>query len=368
MEPLKNLYSVSFYEQFCSVIKTIVPDFNSDKFLKSIFDNDWNGRELKSRMKHTTVILHDFLPKDFAETSNVLVRLTTKLQAEGLGYQALQYMFVPDYIEKYGIGHFEESVKAFEKVTQFTSCEFAVRPFIVKYPEQMMAKMLDWSMHENHHLRRLSSEGCRPRLPWAMALPAFKKNPNPILSVLENLKQDTSEYVRRSVANNLNDIIKDNPDIVLGIMKKWAGLGKETDYILKHGCRTLLKSGHAETLGHFGLVANENLKLSNFKIQNRNVLIGENLDFSFQLENKSTQTEKVRLEYVIYFLRANGTWAKKVFKISEREFLPNERAFITRHQSFRPITTRVYYVGIQRISIVINGVEKEVLNFELGKK
>lgn len=366
MEPLKNLYSTSFYDKFCAIIKTIVTDFDSDKFLKNIFNQDWDGRELKSRMKHTTVVLHDFLPNDFAVASNILVHLTAQLQAGGFGYQALQYMFVPDYIEKYGIDHFEESVKAFEKVTQFTSCEFAVRPFIVKYPEQMMAKMLEWSRHENHHVRRLASEGCRPRLPWAMALPAFKKNPNPILPVLENLKQDSSEYVRRSVANNLNDIIKDNPEIVLGIMKKWAGLGKETDYILKHGCRTLLKSGHAEALGHFGLVANDNLKLSDFKIQKANVQVGENLYFSFLIENNSTQTEKVRLEYAIYFLRANGTWSKKVFKISEREFLANERATISRHQSFRPISTRVYYLGIQRISIIVNGVEKEVLDFVLG--
>lgn len=366
MEPLKNLYSISFYTQFCNIMQPIVPDFKSDKFLKNIFDHDWDGRELKSRMKHTTTVLNGFLPRDFSETANILVQLTTKLQNEGLGYQALQYMFVPDYIEKYGIDHFEESVKAFEKVTQFTSCEFAVRPFIVKYTEQMMTKMLEWSQHENHHVRRLSSEGSRPRLPWAMALPAFKINPNPILPILENLKQDSSEYVRRSVANNLNDIIKDNPEVVLNIMKKWAGLGKETDYILKHGCRTLLKSGHSEALGHFGLVANDNLQLSDFKIQNANVQVGGNLDFSFLIENKSTQTEKVRLEYAIYFLRANGTWSKKVFKISEREFLPNERAIISRHQSFRPITTRVYYFGIQRISIIVNGVEKEVLDFELG--
>jgi len=366
MEPLKNLYSVSFYEQFCSIIKIVLPDFKSDKFLKRIFDHDWDTRELKSRMKHTTNVLHDFLPSHFSETASILVRLTTKLQDEGFGNQALQYLFIPDYIEKYGIDNFEGSVKAFEKVTQFTSCEFAVRPFIVKYPEQMMAKMLEWSRHENHHVRRLSSEGSRPRLPWAMALPEFKRNPNAILPILENLKQDSSEYVRRSVANNLNDIIKDNPEVVLGIMKKWSGLGKETDYILKHGCRTLLKSGHAEALGHFGLVANDNLHMSDFNIRNLTIRIGENLDFSFLIENKSTQTEKVRLEYALYFLRANGTWSKKVFKISEREFLPNQRTTISRHQSFRPITTRVYYSGMQRISIIVNGVEKEIVDFVLG--
>ncbi|MGY0037975.1 DNA alkylation repair protein [Pedobacter sp. NJ-S-72] len=133
-------------------------------------------------------------------------------------------------------------------ITQFISCEFAVRPFLAKYGGQMMIRMEKWSLHESHKVRRLASEGSRSRLPWAMAVPGLKKDPSPILPILENLKNDPSEWVRKSVANNLNDISKDHPEIVIAIANRWKGLSKETDAIIKHGCRSLLKQGHAKIL------------------------------------------------------------------------------------------------------------------------
>jgi 3-methyladenine DNA glycosylase AlkC len=153
----------------------------------------------------------------------------------------LVYIFLPDYIEQYGLEDFESSVKAIENVTRFVSCEFAVRPFILKYGGTMMKKMRTWSLHKSYHVRRLSSEGSRPRLPWAISIPELKKDPSPILPILENLKNDPSEWVRRSVANNLNDIAKDHPGLVIELARKWKGISRETDAIIKHGSRTLLK-------------------------------------------------------------------------------------------------------------------------------
>ena len=354
-EPFKNLYSVEFYASFSQEIKTFLPEFNEVLFTKSIFDSDWQIKELKDRMRHTTKVLHEFMPKDFAETASLLSNFSIHLRNSGFRKYGLQYMFIPDYIETYGIEHFEASTKAFEIVTQFTSCEFAVRPFLVKHQTEMVEKMLSWTKHESEHVRRLASEGSRPRLPWAMALPEFKKDPNPILPILENLKQDSSEYVRRSVANNLNDIIKDHPDVVLGIMKKWKGLGKETDYILKHGCRTLLKSGHVEALAHFGLVANEAILVSDFQILTPNVKVRESLTFSFSIQNQSEKTLKIRLEYGLYYRKANGALSRKVFKISEKEYLAAEKTKIIRNQSFRIITTKVFYEGEHALSLIVNG-------------
>ena len=140
-----------------------------------------------------------------------------------MSYGGLEHMFIPDYIEVYGIDHFDLSMKAFETVTQFVSCEFAVRPFFIRYGNQMVNQMKIWSRHKNESVRRLSSEGSRPRLPWAMAIPALKKDPSPILPILENLKNDPSEDVRRSVANNINDIAKDHPDIVMKLGQRLEG-------------------------------------------------------------------------------------------------------------------------------------------------
>jgi 3-methyladenine DNA glycosylase AlkC len=225
--------------------------------------------------------------------------------------------------------------------------------------------MYSWSKHKDHHVRRLASEGSRSRLPWAIALPQFKKDPSPLLPILNNLKNDSSEYVRRSVANSLNDISKDNPKIIIEIAKDWKDLSNETNYIIKHASRTLLKQGNTEILKHFGLHVHESLICSNFNIQNERIYIGENLEFSFELLNNGTDKQLVRLEYGIHYLRSNGTHSKKVFKISERVMLPNEKFNINRKQSFRIITTKKFYAGIQHVSIIINGQEKLIKSFEL---
>jgi 3-methyladenine DNA glycosylase AlkC len=364
---LKDIYSISFYDEFSDRLEEVIPNFDKQKFRFEIFTENWDSKELKQRMQHTSLVLHQFLPNDFTKTPEIIEKIIEKIKQKPFTKSSLEFMFFPDYIENYGINDFETSVKTIEYVTQFTSCEFAVRPFIIKYGESMLQQMYEWSLHENHHVRRLASEGSRPRLPWAMALPELKRNPKPILPLLENLKNDPSEYVRRSVANNLNDIAKDNPDIVIQIAKQWKGKSKETEAIIKHGCRTLLKQGNAEILEFFGLADNPKVALFNFKIKTKEICIGENLEFSFSIQNNDEKTQFIRLEYAIYYLRKNGQLSKKVFKISERQLNPSEIIEIHRRQSFKMITTRQFYIGQQKLSIIVNGQEREMDTFELAE-
>ena len=198
-----------------------------------------------------------------------------------------------------------------------------------------------------------------------MALPPLKKDPTPILPILESLKNDPSEYVRRSVANNINDIAKDNPEMVIEIAKKWKGISKEVDWVIKHGSRTLLKQGHPEILKYYGL-GHEGLEVSDFTIQTPKVAIGEYLEFLFKIKNTDTKPRTIRLEYGLYYLKKNGNQNRKVFKISERELTAGEEILIERKQSFKVITTRVFHKGEHRLSIIVNGVEKEELSFELS--
>lgn len=362
---LKDIYSISFYDKFSDILGEVLPNFDKQKFTSAIFTDNWEIKELKQRMKHTSFVLHQFLPDDFAKIPQLFEKIISKIKQKPFTQSSLEFMFFPDYIEIYGIDDFETSVKTIEFVTQFTSCEFAVRPFIIKYGERMLQQMHQWSLHENHHVRRLASEGSRPRLPWAMALPELKSNPKPILPLLENLKNDESEYVRRSVANNLNDIAKDNPDIVIQIAKQWKGKSKETEAIIKHGCRTLLKQGNSDILNFFELADNPKVELLNFKIKTKAIGVGENLEFSFSIQNNDEKTQFVRLEYAIYYLRKSGQLSKKVFKISERQLNPNEIIEIHRRQSFKIITTRQFYIGQQKLSIIVNGQEREIDKFEL---
>ena len=362
---LKDLYSPQFFETFSGILKGTLPAFKKKEFLQLLFDDAWNNRELKARMRHITQVLHVFMPANFEEVPQFLGTIIEKIRMSPLDSARLEFMFLPDYIEVYGIGHFAPSVRAIEKVTQFTSCEFAVRPFILKYGEPMIGQMTQWSLHEDHHVRRLASEGTRPRLPWAMALPFLKKDPAPVLPLLENLKTDPSEYVRRSVANHLNDISKDNPQITLDVAHRWKGIGPATDALIKHASRTLLKQGHPEILRYYGLHEQDDLNLGGFTILTPGVKNGQDLRFSFWVQHNGKKARNIRLEYSVYFLRQNGTHSKKVFKISEREIRPGEKLVVERKHSFRPITTRKYYKGVHKVAVVINGIGSDQKEFSL---
>ena len=364
MALIKDIYSVSFYEKFGQAVAEVHPTFDKKKFIETIYEGNFTQKEWKERMKHTTVVLHQFMPQNFIEAVSLIDKIIENLKKNNFTDGNLAFIFFADYIEVYGLDDFKTSAKAFITITQFISCEFAVRPFILKYKEEMINEMLKWSKHKNHHVRRLASEGSRPRLPWAMAIPYLKKDPTSILPILENLKNDSSEYVRRSVANNLNDIAKDNPQIVLEIAQKWKGQTKETDGIIKHGCRTLLKQGHPEILGHYGLEST-NIELSNFEIKTPFVKIGDYLQFQFHLNNKNNEDKIIRLEYAVHYKKAKGHLAKKVFKISEKIYPSNQLTRVERKQSFKRITTRVFHTGVHQLSIIINGTESEALEFEL---
>ena len=360
----KDIYSKSFYNEFSEILNQTLPSFNKVKFKKLIFNDKFKAYELKERMTHTAKVLNHFLPADFNEATITIKKIIENLRFAGIQENCLEFMFFPEYIAMYGIDDYESSISVLEFVTQFTSCEFAVRPFILKYETLMSKQMLRWSKHENNMVRRLASEGSRPRLPWAMALPNYKKKPAPILPILNNLKQDSCEIVRRSVANNLNDISKDNPEIVIDIAKKWQGISQETNAIIKHGCRTLLKQGNPAVLKFFGLNS-KHIILSDFTIVTPKVNIGSQLEFSFSIFNEDKKKRLVRIEYGIYYKKKNGNLSKKVFKISERKIEPNRIYEMTRKQNFKRITTRKFYTGQHKLSLIVNGQESETENFEL---
>lgn len=365
MEPLKNIYNEQFFNDFTIAIQQVIPKFDKLNFLKTIFDKQWKNRELKQRMRHIVLSLKPHLPNEYKLMIKTVLLIIKQMQKNKVNEQGFEWMFLSEFVELYGLEDYITSVHAFEQITQFTSCEFAVRPFIVKYPIKMIEQMLVWSTHQNKHVRRLASEGCRPRLPWAMALPILKKEPKPILPILENLKNDISEYVRRSVANNLNDIAKDNPGTVIKIAKKWIGKTKETDKLVKHACRTLLKQGNIEVMTLFGFGSVKNIKILDFTIHTPKVKISEALCFSFQLKNTNNSKTKIRLEYGLYYQKANASLSKKVFKISEKEYAKNSITSITKKQSFKLITTRKFHLGLHQVSIIVNGKEFDKFDFWL---
>jgi len=358
-ELFKDVYCPVFYNQFSDVLSKILPEFNAVKFNQMIFSEHFVGYELKQRMHHTAEVLHHFMPLDFNCAVIILKSIIDELRAQGIKEQSIEYMFLPAYIEMYGLEDYDCAIDAFEYVTQYTSCEFAVRPFIIRSPAKMLVQLQAWTQHESRHVRRLASEGSRPRLPWAIALPEFKHDPTPLLPILSALKKDECEVVRRSVANNLNDIAKDNSEVVVQIATQWLGDNEHTDKLVKHACRTLLKQAQPEIMALFGF-QQDLVKLTEMVITTPVVKVGEKLTFNFTINNTSRMPQRLRLEYGLYYLKKNGTLARKVFKITERVIAGGAQEQITRHQSFKVISTRVFHLGTHKLAIIINGQESRI--------
>jgi 3-methyladenine DNA glycosylase AlkC len=278
------------------------------------------------------------------------------------GYTNLLF---PDFVGLYGKEHFDLSMQALKYFTSFGSSEFAIREYLRLDFDKAIKIMKDWASDKDHHVRRLASEGSRPRLPWSFKLDKVIEDPSVTFPILDRLKEDEELYVRKSVANHLNDISREHPDFVLDVVKKWKGRSKHTDWIIKHGSRTLLKKGNLKVLAHFGVKHNDAIKLEGFRVLTPKVKTGNRLKFEFRLKNSSEKKIKVRIEYAVYFLVANGSLSKKVFKISERDLPAKGILDFEKEHDFKRITTRKYYPGVQKISVIINGKESPQLKFEL---
>ncbi|MGD9369598.1 MAG: DNA alkylation repair protein [Desulfobacteraceae bacterium] len=349
-EPIKNMFNPQYVSDLAEAVQTQYSPFDKGSFIARVLDDDWTARELKERMRHISITLYDFLPDDYPTALGILRQTAPHLKQYGFAC-----MVFSDYVEVYGLDDYDASIPALEQFTQQISAEFAVRPFIIKYQARMLAQMLAWAKSDNEHLRRLSSEGCRPRLPWGIALPALKADPSPILPILELLKQDESETVRRSVANNLNDISKDNPDVVIAVLRRWQT--DDTDEmrrLISHALRTLLKAGNPDALALLGYPPPA-IAVKNLTVTPETVPFGGNVTFSFDIESLGDQPQDLMIDYVVYLMRANGKQTPKVFKLSKRTIQPGEVIHIDRKFSFAPVTTRKYYPGKHAIEPKING-------------
>jgi 3-methyladenine DNA glycosylase AlkC len=357
-EKLKNMFFTrESVNTFAASLKQNFSEFDIEKFIQLVFDDNWELLELKARMHHTTTCLRQTLPMEFALAIDILMKA-------GPSISGFEGMTLHDYVELYGMGDFDESLAAIRYFNQFASGEFAIRPFLDANPKKSIKFLLSCADDESEKVRRFASEGCRPRLPWAMALPKFKNDPSPIIPILEKLKDDSSEFVRKSVANNLNDISKDNPEIVLELCEKWQGSSERTDWIIKHGCRTLLKAGNVRAMLLFGFGDPTHLEIKELMIEKPSLAIGEDQNFTFLLQVNENEPCNIRLEYAVGYVKSTGKISSKIFQISEKIYQPGEHR-IARKQTFVNMSTRKHYAGTHSITIIVNGVEKATEHFTL---
>ncbi|QMV42984.1 DNA alkylation repair protein [Cohnella cholangitidis] len=349
-EPLKAMYNEPFLRAFMDIVKKSHPEFQGESFVRLVLAEGWAELELKGRMRRITESLGATLPSDYGKALDVLEAIADECRG-------FPYLFFPDFVEVYGLEHWERSIAALALFTRMSSSEFAVRPFLKRDQRRMMAQMQAWSLDPNEHVRRLASEGCRPRLPWADALPALKCDPDPIWPILEQLKADPSEYVRRSVANNLNDISKDHPEKVLAIAQAWIGACEETDWVVRHACRGMLKAARPEAMKLFGIVPQPEIKVLEWEAAPSAVRMGGTTEFRYALETPGGDPAKLRLELAVEFPRSTGKLYRKLFKLSEKTVAGGTRLQGGRSFSFADLSTRRHYPGIHRFALIVNGQE-----------
>jgi len=353
--------------------------FDDQKFVSSI-SSKLKNLELKERISLVTQSLYEHLPQDFEKSVNILIKsLPEELPnhskgIEGYGSDMLDSLHgfimisVTNFVSKYGIDNYEVSMDALSIMTSRFSAEEAARYFIQRYPSRTLKIYKKWCVNKNMHIRRLVSESTRPRLPWTMQLRDFIDDPRDILPLLEQLKGDKELYVRRSVANNLNDISKDNPDIVIKILKKWnKDKSNEMKWLIKHSLRTLIKMGDPEALKLIGFQPNPDIKVQKLILKNKKVDFGSSLSFKVKIKSLSVKDQWLMIDHVIHHMKANGKLTPKVFKLKKIKLKAHEILEFDKEHPIKSISTREYYAGKHEVQLQINGKRYPKVSFDLIK-
>ena len=325
------------------------------------------GLEISDRVTVFAQGLRERLVGDYAGVVGGIVDKLGPELAEGEGYfnHAFHLWPVSRFIELYGVDEPGVSLDAIEALTRAFTGEWAVRPYLERYPERTLARVHGWAGSDSHNVRRLASEGIRPRLPWAKVHTPFVEDPSPIIPVLDRLYDDASLFVRKSVANNLNDIGRTHPELALATAARWVDSGApHAAWVVERGLRGLIKRGHSEALELVGFSTPTALTTTRPEFP-RTVAIGEKATLSTTLTNASDAAANVLAEYRVHFLKKNGARKPSVFRLGKFTLEPGETRVVTKTHPFRVTSTRTYYPGTQALSVVINGREGELVDFEL---
>jgi 3-methyladenine DNA glycosylase AlkC len=353
--------------RIANVLSTIVDDFPSGSFKEAALSS-LEELELKQRVDHLIIVLAKFLPTDFNLAVAILLQVKQHWDwgDENDALSTFAAWPLIDYVAVYGLDEPESALKILKEMTSLFSAEFAIRPFITQHYELTYQQALLWCSDPDEHVRRLASEGFRPRLPWGIRLNQFCEDPKAIFPILEQLKDDPSLYVRKSVANNLNDISKDNPDDVIKICQRWGkSESSERQFIIRQALRTLVKSGRPEVFPLLGYTVDPKIELRELSFNEDCIKLGNVLEFSVELESKSKQIQSMVLDYVVHHVKANGTTTAKVFKWKNITLQPEQNVQLKKSHPFKSITTRKYYTGTHSIELQINGKAITKADFEL---
>lgn len=356
-EPLKNFFDENVVRRLAQSLRSAGADLDERAFVRDGFRGLAN-LELTGRGWHLAETMQKHLPSSFPAAARVLIQsLEQPLPASGVQGMA-PFFYLPHvlFVSKYGLEHWEPAMGAQYELTQRFTAEFSIRPFLVRYPKETYERLRTWAADPNVHVRRLVSEGTRPRLPWAPRLRAFQENPAPVLALLELLKDDAERYVQRSVANNLNDIAKDHPEVAVETCRRWLGDAPPgRRWIVGHALRSLVKSGHAGALDVLGVGKKPAVRVEGLVLTPNRVRLGSELRFELTLTSTARSRQDLMVDYAVHFVKANGTRRPKVFKLKKLSLDPAEVVKLRGKVSFRDLTTRAHYPGEHLLELLVNG-------------
>ena len=355
-EPLKSSYGPAIPRRIGAMIAAVHPDFDERAFVRDAL-RGYDALELMGRGRHIARALHGHLPRDFPVAARILVASMGPPQAGG-GSGLAPFLYMPHafYVAEHGLDHFEEAMAAQHAITQRFTAEFSIRPFLQRHPERTLARLHEWTADPNEHVRRLVSEGTRPRLPWAPRLPAFQRDPAPVLALLEALRDDPSLYVRRSVANNLNDIGKDHPELLVEVCRRWMrDAPPEREWVVRHALRVAVKRGDAGALRVLGFAGGEDLAVEAARVGPGRARIGGSVRVEFDVANRGRRPQRAVVDFRIHYVKASGRASPKVFKLKAVELAPGERVSLAKSVSLADMTTRRHHPGRHAVDALVNG-------------
>jgi 3-methyladenine DNA glycosylase AlkC len=314
---------------------------------------------IMERVRHIADALRRALPDDYAKAVKIVRAMGPKLAG---GFQAVA---VAEFIGRHGLDDFERSTEALADLTRFGTSEFAVRPFLGRYPDRMLGLMTDWSSRDDEHVRRLASEGSRPRLPWAARVPTLSADPTRAAAILDNLKADPSDYVRRSVANHLNDITKDRPDWVLDLLEGWPLDDKRTAGIARHALRSLIKKGDRRALALIGATGEAEISVDAFSVRPASIRLGDSILLAARLTSTVATDQRLVIDYRIHYARKGATPSAKVFKFKTFTLPGGATIELNRRQPIRDFSTRRHHAGLHTVELLANGKIVASAEFDL---
>ena len=364
---LKSVFDRSVVDDIAGRIGAVHKTFEREAFVKETAAA-LGPLELKERSALIARSLARRLPRDFRAALGVLVASLGPDDGGGgiVGFGGFRYLPYNNFVGLHGLEDPDASLDALELFTKYFSAEFDIRSFIVRHPDKTLRRIRRWSRHDDWRVRRLASEGTRPRLPWAPRLPEFVSNPSWVLSLLEGMRSEPHEAVRRSIANSLNDISKDHPDRVLALAEAWlTENNSEAPRVaqIRHALRTLTRKGDARALKLLGVDAGNVPRLRTFELRAKRSYIGGELIFDYQIE--AEREGRYALTYAIHYVKASGRISAKIFRLTEKDLAAGEVLSGTKRHSLRQMTTRRHYPGRHAVELRANGTVLASRGFDL---